>query len=153
LLQAAIKRASAQTEGLCRFPSIAIISSERLFDEKRLHFFKTHVLNIARFGGTGCETQIGCADLSILRHQHSAFDDVIELSNISRKPMLQQAFSCHFIETANLFPITLCVLTKETVGKRYDVFPSVAQRRQRNLDCIKAKQEVLPKTSGRDFVL
>ncbi len=140
MLQAAVERASAQAEGLCRLARIAIISSQRLFNQKRLYFFKTHVLEIARFGGAGRQTQIARSDLSILRHKHRAFDDVIELANISGERMLQQTLSCSFIETANRFPLTLCVLTKETIAERHDVLPPLSQSRQRDLNCIQAKQ-------------
>jgi len=40
------------------------------------------------------------------------------------------------IETANLLAITLCMLAKKAVRQRHDVFPSIAQRRQFDLNCI-----------------
>src|SRR4029077_2309762 len=139
-MQESVERVSAQAEGLCRLARIAIIASQRLFYQECLYFFKTHVLEIARFDGAGRQTQIARSDLSILRHKHRALDDVIELANISGERMLQQTLSCSFIETANRFPITLCVLTNEAVGQQHDVLPPLTQSRQRDLNCIQAKQ-------------
>jgi hypothetical protein len=64
-----------------------------------------------------------------LRHKHRAFEDVIELANISRETMLQQTFSRHLIETTNLLSITLCVLPKKAVRERDDVLSPFSQWR------------------------
>src|SRR5207245_10927535 len=89
----------------------------------------------------------------MLRHKHSAFDDVIELANISGKSMLQQTVPGSFIKTANLFPITLRVLPEETVGERHDVLSSISQRRQRNPNCVQAKQEGVPTTTSARLIV
>src|SRR5205823_355283 len=54
---------------------------------------------------------------------------MIELSNISRKAMLQQTFSRCVIETGNLFAITLRVLLEKTVGQQHDVLSSASSNR------------------------
>ena len=88
LLQATVERTSAQPERFCCPARIAIISGQRFLDEERLHFFKAHLLEIARLTIAICQTEIGRTNLSILRHKHGALDDMIELSNISWKAML-----------------------------------------------------------------
>src|SRR5262249_44799462 len=88
LLQATVECTSAQPKRFCRLPLVAIVSSQRFPDEECPHFFKTHLLEIARFAAAICQAEITCADLSILSHKHGAFDKMMELSNISRKAML-----------------------------------------------------------------
>src|SRR5206468_13068145 len=88
LLQATVERTSAQPERFCRLTRVAIISGQRFIDKERLHFFKTHLFEIARFTTAIRQAQIGRANLLILRHEHCAFDDMIELSNISREGMV-----------------------------------------------------------------
>ena len=66
--------------------------------------------------------------------------------------MLHQTLARAFIETANLFAITLCVLTKKAVRQRHDVLASIAQRRQFDLNRIEPKEEVLAKTTGCDLI-
>jgi hypothetical protein len=88
LLQPTVERTSAQPEGLRRFTRIAIISGQRFLDKECLHFFEAHFLEIARFAAAMRQSQIACADLSILRHKHGAFDDMVQFSNIARKAML-----------------------------------------------------------------
>ena len=50
---------------------------------------------------------------------------MIQFANISRKRMLQQSFSGHFVKAADLLAITLSVLTQKTVRQRHDVFAPV----------------------------
>src|SRR6267378_3657305 len=63
------------------------------------------------------------------------------------------SFSSCLIETGNLFPIVLRVLSEKTIGQQHDVIPPLSQGWQRNLDRIQAKQQVLPKTTRCYFVL
>src|SRR5262249_57098489 len=67
--------------------------------------------------------------------------------------MLKQTLARTFIETADLFAITLRVLAKKAVCQRHDVFASIAQRRQFDLYRIEPKKEVLPKTAGCNLIL
>jgi hypothetical protein len=54
LLQAPVKRASAQAECLCGLARVTVISSQRFFDQKRFDLFETHLLNVPRFGAASC---------------------------------------------------------------------------------------------------
>src|SRR5438552_13286347 len=67
--------------------------------------------------------------------------------------MLEQAIPRTFIESADLFAITLGVLPKEIFSQSHDVIAAVAQRRQRNLDRVQPKQQVLTKTARGHFVV
>jgi hypothetical protein len=88
LLQTTVECTSAQPKRLCCFTRVAVVSGQCFLDEECLYFFKTHLLEIARFTAVVRQAKVASADLSILRHKHGTFDDMIELSNISRKAML-----------------------------------------------------------------
>lgn len=84
-----------------------MVSRQRFFDEKGFHFFKAHLLQIARSGRAAGQTEIACPDVALLRHQNGAFDDVIQFANISRETMLQQKLARCFVEAGDLLAITL----------------------------------------------
>jgi hypothetical protein len=88
LLETPIESASAQAQRLRGLARIAIVSGQRFFDQERFDFFETHLLHVPRFAAASRQTKIGCADLSILRHKHCTLDDVIELPDVSGKPVL-----------------------------------------------------------------
>ena len=62
-------------------------------------------LRVGMVGG-GRNAFIGAVHRMAMR-----LDDMIELPNVSGKPMLQHALSCALIETADVFAIPFCVLT------------------------------------------
>src|SRR5690349_65661 len=88
LLQTTVESASAQAQRLCGLARVPVISGQRFFDQKCLDFFETHFLDVPRFAAASRQTKVGCANLSILGHQHGALNDVIEFSNVSGKAML-----------------------------------------------------------------
>src|SRR5262249_48391021 len=88
LLQAPVERASAQPECLCSFTRVTVISGQRLFYQKCLDLFETHLLDVPRFGAASRYAEIGFVHLYVFRHQDGALHDVIELPDVSRKPML-----------------------------------------------------------------
>ena len=72
-LQAAIQRAAAQSQSVRRVADVAVVTRERLLDQKCLHFFKAHVLEARGRMRAGAQRQIAQADHVVLRHQHGAF--------------------------------------------------------------------------------
>src|SRR5688572_30848618 len=78
---------------------------------------------------------------------------MIELANVARPRMREQQLHRSRIEPRQRLAIPHRVAPKKVRGQHGDVLPSLAQRRQSNLDRVEAKEQVLPKASRLDLLL
>src|ERR1700687_5878200 len=65
--------------------------------------------------------------------------------------MLVKTLGGHRIESADGFAVALRIAAKKMVRQHVDIFLALAQRRQKNVDGIEAKKQVLPKTARGGF--
>src|SRR4030095_2293548 len=126
---------------------------ERFLDQERFHFLEAHLLEAQGAVRNGREAEIVCLDLCSLRHEHGAFDDMIEFAHVARKLMTRERFVGGWFEAGELFPVALSVLPQKVRGERRDVFAPLAQWWQGDLDRVQAKEQILPEASGGDFLV
>src|SRR4051794_32710683 len=82
-LKPPVQRAATEAKRLRRMAHVAPVAGERLLDQEPFHFFEAHVLQLAAGLARGAEPQVARADRVALRHQHGAFDGVIELPDVA----------------------------------------------------------------------
>ena len=95
--------------------------------------------------------EIAGADGVALRHQHGAFDRVIELADVAGPAVIEQHLHRRRIEARETFAIALRVLPQKVSREQRNVLAAIAQRRQMHLDRVQAEEQVLPEPAGRHF--
>ena len=60
--------------------------------------------------------------------------------------------SGRFVEPSQFFSISLPVHPQKIISQRNNIFSTIAQRRELDLDGVETEQEVLPEFSGCHFV-
>src|SRR5690242_10309048 len=97
-----------------------------LLNQKRLDLFNTHILQ-ARAGVTsGAQSKIGAADLSILSHQHRAFDNMVQLADVSLPGIVYQCLHRRMVEPGDALAITTRMDAQEMICKYGYVMAAVA---------------------------
>ena len=116
-----------------------------------LHFFQTHVFDARRRLAANAQTQVRSLHRVALRHQHRAFDSVVQFADIARPPVFLKDPRRRRLDPADTFAIPLRVLAEEIRGQRRDVFAPLAQGRQGNLDRVQAKEQIPAEPARGDF--
>ena len=78
---------------------------------------------------------------------------MVQLTNISGIRVLHQEITRRFLESGQSFPVPFRMLPEKTVREEHDVFTPFPQRRQRDLDRVQTKKEVLTETARGDFLV
>ena len=146
-LQAAIERAARQAERARGLADVAV-ARHRLLDQERFDVFEAHVLEARAAGAFGAQAEVARADGVALRHQHGAFDRVIELADVARPAVIEQHLHRRRIEAGQRLAIALRVQPQEVPRQQRDVFAPIAQRRQVHFDRVQAEEQVLPESAG-----
>ena len=74
---------------------------------------------------------LGCDDLSPAE-DHSPFDEIFQLPDISRVGVAKEKTSCLLRDVGDLFSILFRIFFQEMVGEERDVLPSLPQRREKD---------------------
>src|SRR5262249_37790066 len=133
-LESAIERAAAQAERLRRLADVAVEPRHRLLDQEALDVFQAHFLDPRRGVLVQPQPQIARTDGRGLRHQHAAFDGVIELADVAGPGMIEQRLERLRLEAGDVLAVALRMLLEEVHRERGNVLAAFTQRRQRNLD-------------------
>src|SRR6267378_4659831 len=126
------------------------MAGERALNQITLDFIETHFLQLRGAAGRLCaQAQISGSHRRSGRHQHAAFDGVIELADVSWPGMLVKGSDRGGVKAGNVFAVPVRVALEKMVRQQIDVLAAIPQRRNVDLDGIQTKEKVLPKTSGR----
>src|ERR1019366_10685119 len=90
----------------------------------------------------------GRLDLTLLRHQNGALDNMIQLADVALPRIVEQQLHSRVIETADAFTIPLGVSGKKVRRQQGNIFAALAQRRNMDLNGVQPEQKVLPKSSA-----
>src|SRR2546428_1902320 len=150
-LEAPVKRAPAQPEGLRRLAHVPLKTRQGLLDQITFNFFEAQIFQSRRGLAPSAQAEIAGAEYLVLTQQDRSLDGVVELPNVSRPGMFEQGLSGGRVEPAQAIPVTLRVLAQEVRGKRENVLAALAERRQVNLDGVETKEQVLAKAPGLHF--
>ena len=74
----------------------------------------------------------------VRRHEHGSLNRVVQFAHISRPGMAFQGLQGGCIQPALIASIPPSVLSQEMHGQERDVIAAIAQRRDRNLDCVQS---------------
>ena len=76
---------------------VAVVFGESLYDQELFDFFEAHVFQAAGGFAVGAEGENGGADLIALGEKNGAFDDMIELADVSLPGVFEEkAGGCGF---------------------------------------------------------
>src|SRR5262245_66528723 len=82
-LEAAVERAPAQPERLCRLADVAGESRHGLLDQEALHLFEAHVLDARGRVALDPQAELRQPDARSGGHEDAAFHGVIELADVA----------------------------------------------------------------------
>src|SRR6266849_69035 len=120
-LQPAVQGAAAETQGFGRLADVAIEARHRLLDEEAFDFLEAHVLDSRALIAIDAEPELAEPDDRALRHQHAAFNGVIELADVARPRVVEQRLHCRRLEPRDVLAIALRVLFEEMSSERRNV--------------------------------
>src|SRR6185369_12907464 len=114
---------------------------------------KTHLFEPRRYSRIRCclEREIESRHDVPGTHQHGALNHVVQLPHVPRPQVLSQRIERLGREAHDRPPVTLAMQFQKVLGQHGNVFDTIAQRRQANLDRVETEQQVLTKTSLRHF--
>src|SRR5436190_5994568 len=89
-LKASVQRAAAETECFGGLADVPVEPGHRLLDQEAFDVFEAHFLDPRRGVLVEPQPEIARTDGRRLRHQHAAFDRVIELTDVAGPRMIEQ---------------------------------------------------------------
>src|SRR5580704_1350876 len=114
-LQPAIESAAAQAERFACMAHISAEAGERFLDQHALHIFDAHFVEFQRSFARGPQSQVARTNLRAFRHQHSAFDGMVEFANVPWPRMVEQDLQRDRLETFELLAVALRRLPQKVV--------------------------------------
>src|SRR6266446_4396151 len=123
------------------------MAGKRALNQIPFDFIEAHFLELCgAAGGLRAQTQISGAHRWSGRHQHAAFDSMIQLADVSRPGVFVKSPDRGGVKAGNIFAVAVRIPLQKMVRQKIDVLAAVPQRRNVDLDGVQAKEKVLPKT-------
>src|ERR1051325_1066890 len=151
-MQATVQGAAAEAEGLRCLAHVSIKAGQGFLYQEGFDFLQAHIFEAARaLARTALQAYVTHAHSITLRHQHGSLHSMFQFPDVTGPRIIQKRAVCSVVEAGQPFSIALRVLAQKVVCEERDVFRSLAQRREVDLDRVKTKEQVLTKASPRDL--
>ena len=111
--------------------------------------FQAEFLEILGLWTLHVQAQIGWLNFAAAAHQHRALKSVFEFANISRPGILRHRLESGALEAIDFTAITGSVTPQKMDGKSGNIFATLAQRRNMNLDRVEAEEKIFAKLASQ----
>jgi len=131
---------------------VAFAAGEGFLDQKALDIFNAHVVQAQRLSSTGAlQSKVARLNGIAVRHQNTSFNSMGKFAHVSRPSMLNKRALRLLVESVDLLAIAAAMRLEEMAGEIEDVFATLAQRWNKNFDCVQSKIKVLSKAARGHF--
>src|SRR5580765_4445718 len=151
MLKPSVQRAPAEAERLCGLTDVAVVAPHGFLDEEPLDFLEAHVFDSRAAIADRAQTELSGADDPALGHQDTAFDRMVELTNVAGPRMLHERMKRRRLEVGDRLPVAPRMDPQEVRCQRRNVLAPFAQRREADLNGVQPEEQILPETIGRQF--
>src|SRR4029077_5199015 len=137
-----VEGTAAQAECFCRLAHVSLKALQSFADQDTFNRLQTQFLQILGLPARRNQSEICRLDLFRTAHQDGALHRVFQFAHVPRPGVVEKRLQCCGVESFYLASVTRCVLGKKITGERWNIFFSVAQSWQMDLDRVQAEEQV-----------